>query len=77
MKAELEKDHEEIMRQKLKLECRLLVNLQRNREIHDCKEFKTPKLQEALPKEDCASKFKNLNSNLEEEDRRAKFESLR
>jgi hypothetical protein len=45
-------------------------------EVHFCKEFKTPNLQNALPEDIYIAKFKNLTPNVSEEERRANFEFL-
>jgi uncharacterized membrane protein YfhO len=76
MKAKSEEERKEFDSNNLNLQSLLYGKHYFSGEVHFCKEFKTPNLQNALPEEEYASRFKNLSPNVPEEARRANFEFL-
>ena len=64
MKAKSEEERKEFDSNNLTLQSLLYGKHYFSGEVHFCKEFKTPNLQNALPEEEYASRFKNLSPNV-------------
>ena len=76
MKRKSEEERKELDNHNLTLQSLLYGKDYFSGEVHFCKEFKTPNLQNALPDDVFISRFKNLPPNVSEDVKRANFQFL-